>query len=62
MVPLRWTVDPKDWSEPGIQTIITRVLDQLRRNGIVLLHDDGSDHSETVAAVTVLLGALRNAG
>ena len=62
LIPLRWTVDPKDWSRPGTATIVTRVLDQLRPDGIVLLHDGGGDRSQTVAVLTQLLDELTAAG
>jgi peptidoglycan/xylan/chitin deacetylase (PgdA/CDA1 family) len=62
LTPLHWTVDPRDWSRPGTEVIVTRVLNQLRPNGIVLMHDGGGDRSETVAALRQLLGELIAAG
>jgi peptidoglycan/xylan/chitin deacetylase (PgdA/CDA1 family) len=62
LAPLRWTVDPRDWSVPGTQQIITTVLDQLRPDGIVLVHDGGGDRSETVQALGILLDELVAAG
>ena len=59
---LRWTVDPTDWSRPGTPLIVTRVLDQLRPGGVILLHDGGGDRSETVAAVRILIPELSAAG
>jgi peptidoglycan/xylan/chitin deacetylase (PgdA/CDA1 family) len=62
LIPLRWTVDPRDWSVPGTQTIVTRVLDQLRPDGVILMHDGGGDRSQTVAALELLLDELARAG
>lgn len=62
MIPLSWTVDPRDWSRPGTEAIVTRVLDQLRPDGVILLHDGGGDRSETVAALEKLLPRLERAG
>lgn len=62
LIPLSWTVDPRDWSRPGTQSIVLTVLDQLRPNGIVLMHDGGGDRSETVAALTTLLSELTASG
>jgi peptidoglycan/xylan/chitin deacetylase (PgdA/CDA1 family) len=62
LIPLRWTVDPRDWSMPGTQSIITTVLDQLRPDGIVLMHDGGGDRSQTVQALAILLDELTAAG
>jgi peptidoglycan/xylan/chitin deacetylase (PgdA/CDA1 family) len=59
---LGWTVDPRDWSRPGSATIETRVLDQLRPGGVILLHDGGGDRSQTVTALRVLLDELIAAG
>lgn len=62
LAPLRWTVDPRDWSVPGTQDIVTTVLDQLRPDGIILVHDGGGDRSETVQALGILLDELVAAG
>jgi peptidoglycan/xylan/chitin deacetylase (PgdA/CDA1 family) len=58
MVPLMWTVDPRDWSRPGVNVIIWRALHQLRPGGIVLLHDGGGDRGQTLVALGVLLKKL----
>jgi peptidoglycan/xylan/chitin deacetylase (PgdA/CDA1 family) len=62
LVPLRWTVDPRDWSRPGTAAIVTTVLNQLRPDGVVLMHDGGGDRRETVAALRQLLDELEAAG
>lgn len=59
---LRWDDDPRDWSRPGIVTIAQRVVSQLRRGGVVLMHDGGGDRKQTVAALAWLLPHLRDAG
>lgn len=58
LTPLKWTVDPRDWSRPGTQSILTTVSRELRPGGVILLHDGGGDRSQTVAALTVLLDRL----
>ena len=60
--PLKWTVDPRDWSRPGTPEIVLSILNQLRPNGIILMHDGGGDRSQTVAALRVLLPELIAAG
>jgi peptidoglycan-N-acetylglucosamine deacetylase len=48
MTSLHWDVDPRDWSKPGVDTIVARVTTQTRPGSIVLLHDgDGDPHGET---------------
>jgi peptidoglycan-N-acetylglucosamine deacetylase len=60
--PLGWSVDPRDWTEPGADAILTTVLDGVRPGSVVLLHDGGGDQSETVEALDGIITALRAAG
>lgn len=62
MVRLGWTVDPRDWSRPGVDAIVQAVRTQLRPGGIVLMHDAGGDRSQTVQALDLLLPQLRDEG
>lgn len=57
-----WNVDPADYSRPGMQKIINRVVYGAFPGGIVLMHDGGGDRSETVAALPGIIGELRDAG
>ena len=69
-------VDSEDWQRPGVPRIVNNVLSrvlsgstscndqsesQCSRN-IVLLHDSGGDRSQTVAALPILIDALRARG
>jgi peptidoglycan-N-acetylglucosamine deacetylase len=69
-------VDSEDWQRPGVQAIVNNVLSrilsapatcdsnsesQCSRN-IVLLHDSGGDRSQTVAALPIIINALRARG
>jgi peptidoglycan/xylan/chitin deacetylase (PgdA/CDA1 family) len=58
MTPLRWSVDPRDWSRPGTAQILSTVYQQVRPGGIILMHDGGGDRSQTVAALRQLLTRL----
>ncbi|MFD7642540.1 polysaccharide deacetylase family protein [Kitasatospora sp. NPDC059795] len=55
MKSLGWSVDPRDWSRPGVQSIVTTVQQNLRPGGVVLMHDGGGDRAQTVAALKQLL-------
>ena len=61
-------VDPDDWQQPKANEIVARVLAAVsdpnpdNRGQIVLLHDAGGDRHETVAALPVLIDALRAKG
>jgi peptidoglycan/xylan/chitin deacetylase (PgdA/CDA1 family) len=62
MTPLDWSVDPRDWSRPGVASIVSNIMDNTRTGSIILEHDGGGDRSETVAALKVVLPRLLAAG
>jgi peptidoglycan-N-acetylglucosamine deacetylase len=62
MARLGWTVDPRDWSRPGVDAIVQAVHAQLRPGGVVLMHDAGGDRSQTVRALDLLIPQLAEAG
>lgn len=39
MIPVLWSVDPKDWTTKNTEVIVQRVLDEVEDNDIILLHD-----------------------
>ena len=61
-------VDPDDWQRPPAAAIVARTLAQINdpnpeiRGQIVLLHDAGGDRAQTVAALPLLIDALRAQG
>ncbi len=57
-----WDVDPRDWSLPGSQAIITRVLSAAHNGAIILLHDGGGNRVQTIAALPTIITALRVRG
>ncbi|MFF3711008.1 polysaccharide deacetylase family protein [Streptomyces phaeochromogenes] len=54
-----WSVTAKDYATTDTALITRRVLDQTRRDGIVLLHDR---HKGTVPAVPGIIDSLRRRG
>ncbi|CAM5285646.1 hydrolase [Streptomyces avidinii] len=62
MRPLGWSVDPKDWSRPGLPAIVATVEGKLPAQPTVLFHDGGGDRSETVAALKEYLPWLAARG
>ncbi|MBC7498515.1 glycosyltransferase [Candidatus Gracilibacteria bacterium] len=54
-------IDPNDWMNPGVDMIVERVIEQVQsgRGNIVLLHDAGSDRSETILALPILIKKLK---
>ena len=57
-----WDVDPKDWSRPGVDVIVDRVMSQVQPGSIVLMHDAGGDRSQSVAALRIILDRLDTRG
>ncbi|MFF1494377.1 polysaccharide deacetylase family protein [Streptomyces sp. NPDC058304] len=62
MRPLGWSVDPKDWSRPGLPAIVAALEGKLPQQPTVLFHDGGGDRSETVAALKQYLPWLTARG
>ncbi|WP_134642933.1 polysaccharide deacetylase family protein [Ammonifex thiophilus] len=54
-----WDVDPRDWTNPGPQTMVKRVLSQVRDGSIILLHEG---RPGTLEALPTLIRELRNRG
>lgn len=57
-----WTIDPWDWSMPGTEVIVEKVLAQAQPGSIVLLHDGGGDRSQTATALRQILPVLAEQG
>lgn len=63
MASLGWNVDPRDFSKPGTDKIVSAVKDQLKTKGpTVLLHDGGGDRSQSIEALGELLPWLKEQG
>jgi peptidoglycan/xylan/chitin deacetylase (PgdA/CDA1 family) len=60
--PLDWSVDPRDWAQPGVGSIVNTVLKTTQTGSIILEHDGGGNRSETVAALKIWLPKLLDAG
>ncbi|MFE0577386.1 polysaccharide deacetylase family protein [Streptomyces sp. NPDC058874] len=58
MEPLAWTVDSLDWEEPGVTTIVSRILRGAGPRAIVLSHDAGGNRSQSVRAIDSYLPQL----
>ncbi|MGL3210395.1 chitooligosaccharide deacetylase NodB [Bradyrhizobium sp. BR 1433] len=73
LAAVHWSVDPRDWSRPGADTIVDTVMASVRPGAIVLLHDgcppgeQQRDHpkgprEQTVKALSRLIPAMRGRG
>ncbi len=62
LTTVTWDVDPQDWTRPGTDVIVSRVLNQTKNGSIILMHDGGGDRSQTVAALPTIIEQLRQRG
>jgi len=62
MIPLGWSVDPRDWSRPGVPAIIANIMRNTRGGSIILEHDGGGNRTQTVAALKSVIPRLLAAG
>ena len=62
MTPVDWSVDPRDWSRPGVASIVGNIMRNTKTGSIILEHDGGGNRSQTVAALTIVLPRLLAAG
>jgi peptidoglycan/xylan/chitin deacetylase (PgdA/CDA1 family) len=62
LVPLGWSVDPRDWSRPGVPAIVANIMGHTRAGSIILEHDGGGDRSQTLAALKIVIPRLLAAG
>jgi peptidoglycan-N-acetylglucosamine deacetylase len=62
LTPLAWSVDPRDWSRPGVRAIARTIMSGTRTGSVILEHDGGGNRSQTVAALKIWLPRLLDAG
>ena len=62
LIPLDWSVDPRDWSRPGVSEIVTTIMKTTQSGSIILEHDGGGDRSQTVAALKIVIPRLLDEG
>jgi peptidoglycan-N-acetylglucosamine deacetylase len=62
MLMVLWTVDTDDYLRPGVATIVHRALAGARAGAIILMHDAGGDRTQTIAALPLIVRALRARG
>lgn len=57
-----WTLDTHDYRKPGVAKIVTFVVGNAKNGSVVLMHDGGGDRSQTIAALPVIIDAVRARG
>ena len=59
MLTVLWSVDSEDYRQPGVPTIVKRVLNGARPGAIVLMHDAGGTRTQTIQALPIIIRRLR---
>ncbi|HIU64623.1 MAG TPA: polysaccharide deacetylase family protein [Candidatus Avacidaminococcus intestinavium] len=64
---VNWNVLPRDWTNPGIENLVNKIVKAARPGAIVLLHDGDSPYNQssraqTVAATGKAIDILRGEG
>ncbi|HVS28718.1 MAG TPA: polysaccharide deacetylase family protein [Solirubrobacteraceae bacterium] len=62
MLMVLWSTDTRDYTQPGVSTIVSRALAGAKPGAIILMHDAGGTRSQTVAAVPAIVRGLRRRG
>jgi peptidoglycan-N-acetylglucosamine deacetylase len=57
-----WSIDSKDWRNPGSAAIVQNVLKSSFPGGIILLHDGGEKREQTVQALSKIIDQLIQQG
>ena len=57
-----WSVDSKDWRNPGVKQIVDNVMKNVFPGAIILMHDGGYQRTQTVKALGPIIDALRDRG
>ena len=59
---MSYSVDPKDWTQPGVPTIVHNVVGAAFPGAVVDMHDGGGNRSETASALPSIITQLRAEG
>jgi peptidoglycan/xylan/chitin deacetylase (PgdA/CDA1 family) len=59
MIMVLWTVDTSDYLQPGVATIVHRVLAGAKPGAIILMHDAGGTRTQEIAALPAIVRGLR---
>lgn len=62
MVLWSWHLDTRDWDTPGVQSIVNRVLKNIKSGNIVLFHDYVEGRTQTIDALKIILPELKSRG
>ena len=58
-------LDPRDWSNPGVDYIVDTIMSKVKNGTIILLHDYNNlrnQRSQTVQALDIVIPKLKEKG
>ena len=61
-ITVMWDGSAEDWNLPGVNAIVSKTLYYVRNGAILLLHDGGGNRAQTVAALPIIISALKSRG
>lgn len=59
MIPVLWTIDPRDWCSTDVKGIVSRVTKKAKENAVILMHDE---YESTVTAALEIVDILQKQG
>jgi polysaccharide deacetylase family sporulation protein PdaB len=57
-----WGQDSRDWTKISGESIALRIIKTVKPGNIILFHDQGGDHSNTIKALEIILPVLKEQG
>ena len=57
-----WDDTAEDWRLPGAGFIVSKILRLARNGAIILMHDGGGNRAQTIAALPIIITALKHRG
>ncbi|MGH2498364.1 MAG: polysaccharide deacetylase family protein [Ktedonobacteraceae bacterium] len=62
LTAILWNDESRDWATPGVNVIVSRILNLAHNGSIILLHDGGGFRAQTVAALPIIIATLHQRG
>jgi len=59
MLMVLWSADTEDYTQPGAQVIVQRVLEDAKPGAIILMHDAGGTRTQDIEALPEIIKKLR---
>lgn len=60
--PVMWSVVPEDWTNPGVDRVVQRVLQQVQNGSLIVLHDGYCGGANVAEVTRRLIPALHDRG